>query len=320
MTTPGNSLAGLGLPSDKLVTPVNAPRGGQVTPGVQPGVSSGVLLAQYVIVFGTTAGVFIYSGTPGPGNPPVYSVSNADSDPYGNTIQPGIWAGKPGGVQTGFQEFGNAGVQFFIVPGGPYAADAELIGIEVSGGAELAMVSAAENSPKNDRVFHAVYSNSASGVGSANWQAGYLDITGAQHQFIAFNFAGVFLAAVTSFTAAQPGTGTGTGNVAVEETWHNVTTDAGWGSLGEPAQYRLLPGANVQLRGDISHAGTTAQTAINSSNPLPTGYRPAATRYYRPPQSADGAGAIQVDSGGVITMRASGFTATQAILDGIYSL
>ncbi len=105
------------------------------------------------------------------------------------------------------------------------------------------------------------------------------------------------------------------------DSWHNVTTDAGWGSLGEPAQYRLLADSGfVALRGDISHAGTTAQTAINSGNPLPAAYRPAATRYYRPPQAADGAGAIQVDSSGVITMRASGFTATQAILDGIYSL
>jgi hypothetical protein len=47
--------------------------------------------AQYVIVSGPGGGVFIYNGTPGPGNPPIYWETNSPTDPYGNTLPtPGI--------------------------------------------------------------------------------------------------------------------------------------------------------------------------------------------------------------------------------------
>lgn len=39
---------------------------------------------------GTIAGLFIYSGIPGPGNPPISWDSSSSKDPYGNTIQPGV--------------------------------------------------------------------------------------------------------------------------------------------------------------------------------------------------------------------------------------
>ena len=70
--------------------PINAPAG-QATPvGVQPGVSTSVVRARLVIVSGTGEGLFVYSGNPGSGNPPIDSVSNSVTDPYGNTTQPGV--------------------------------------------------------------------------------------------------------------------------------------------------------------------------------------------------------------------------------------
>jgi len=102
------------------------------------------------------------------------------------------------------------------------------------------------------------------------------------------------------------------------ETWHNITLDAGWTSVVTP-QYRLLPDGDVEVRGQITHAGVTTAVNINNSNPIPGAYWPAANRVYRPPVAADSAGTVQISSAGVFAMRASGFTATQAILDGIYS-
>lgn len=114
-------------------------------------------------------------------------------------------------------------------------------------------------------------------------------------------------------------TGTSIIGVITIDSWHNITADSGWTGVVTP-QYRLLPDGNVQLRGQLTHAGVTATTAFNSGHPLPAAYQPPVTRFVRPPQAQDAAGTTQIDDTGVISMRASGFTATVIILDGIYSL
>lgn len=313
MTTPG-------VPGDKLFPPVNAPRAQGTPVGVQPGTSNAIVLAQYVVVFGSSGGMFVYAGTPGPGNPPVYSVSNADKDPYGNTVEPGIWAGPPGSIQVGMQAEPGSGFGqiLFVTPGGPFSADGAMFGIEQGGGQSLG-ISSSSVAANPDHV-EVSFQDNLSGGGSARLEQVYFDITGTPHAGSALDFSG-FKIGAGSIIAVDPSTGTSLGNPFAGETWHPVTVDAGWGSLGEPAQYRLLGDSGfVALRGDISHAATAVQTDINSGVPLPSAYRPAATRYYRPPMAADLAGSVEVQSTGVITMRASGFAATQAILDGIYSL
>jgi len=75
--------------------PQNVPvRSVALTPGITPG-STLLTFANQVIVFGpsgTPVGVFIYQAgtTPGPGNPPVISLTESTKDPYGNTVQPGV--------------------------------------------------------------------------------------------------------------------------------------------------------------------------------------------------------------------------------------
>lgn len=121
---------------------------------------------------------------------------------------------------------------------------------------------------------------------------------------------------VQTLTALQPGT------AANPESWHPITLDAGWTPTVTP-EYRMLPDGNVQVRGQASHAGTTAATNINSGAPVPSGYWPAAERVYRPPDSCDSAGPVQISTAGVFAMRSTvtnGFTALQVIMDGIYSI
>jgi hypothetical protein len=77
------------MAGDGLVRPLNAPPGITPAPGVQPG-STAVTIAHYVIVFGAGGGVFVYSGTPAKGNPPIASITGGSIDPYGNTVETGI--------------------------------------------------------------------------------------------------------------------------------------------------------------------------------------------------------------------------------------
>jgi hypothetical protein len=49
------------------------------------------VITNKVIIEGSDGGVFIYNGTPSLGNPPIYSMSNSNEDPFGNNnIIPGI--------------------------------------------------------------------------------------------------------------------------------------------------------------------------------------------------------------------------------------
>ena len=75
-----------------------------------------------VIVEGSDGGVFIYNGTPGPGNPPIASVADSLTDPFGNAIVPGIASYLPsqgtsemfGGVIQLYANAAQAGHQALI--------------------------------------------------------------------------------------------------------------------------------------------------------------------------------------------------------------
>jgi hypothetical protein len=56
--------------------------------GVGPAPTNVVFIGRLIVVFGTGAstGIFFYSGSPGPGNPPALAITTASSDPYGNPV------------------------------------------------------------------------------------------------------------------------------------------------------------------------------------------------------------------------------------------
>ena len=77
-------------------------------PGIQPGSQTGVVRARQVIVSSasTGGGVFVYSGTPALGNPPIDYMSASATDPFGNVlpqagtvafVSSSIWAALTGG-------------------------------------------------------------------------------------------------------------------------------------------------------------------------------------------------------------------------------
>jgi hypothetical protein len=59
---------------------------GTTRAGTGPAPQNQVFFGRLVIIYGTGAssGLFVYNGTPGLGNPPIFSITTASSDPYGN--------------------------------------------------------------------------------------------------------------------------------------------------------------------------------------------------------------------------------------------
>jgi hypothetical protein len=263
---------------DGLVRPLNAPAGQQVLPGVQPGTTSGVVLAQFVIIFGATGGMFVYSGTPGPGNPPVYSVSSATTDPYGNTIEAGIWAGQFGGTQAGLQVNGSLGQLAFPVASSSAATVAGISGKpQGTSGSVLQVFSAKDTAPNNDQVIAQFGDHAAQGT-SAVFFLSYVDSNGTGWIDITMGNGGMALNSVNPLTGILPGTGTSSTNPAQPETWHQATLAGTWTGSANGVNglfYRIVPdgsGGTVEVIGDLINTTATGNSTIFT---LPSGYRPA---------------------------------------------
>ena len=202
MTTP-QGIASVGLPSDKLIPPLNAPRAGTVSPGVQPG-TTGPILAQYVVVFGNSGGVFVYAGLPSLGNPPVYWFGNVTADPYGNPLDQGIWAGQPGNIQVGIQANGANANIFFVPAGGSYNEDASIGMFQQPGQAILRIVGAqttANPDPDSDQTVLLLWDHG--GGSSAALQGSYVDANGVLRDFFNGRSNGFQLPAVAEFNAVE---------------------------------------------------------------------------------------------------------------------
>ena len=89
--------------------PQNAAPAGQVTPGITPGVSGTIIRARQIIVSGAGEGVFVYSGTPAAGNPPIFWAGSSP-DPYGNTLPSTAGVSGTGTFQAGNTIISAAGI------------------------------------------------------------------------------------------------------------------------------------------------------------------------------------------------------------------
>lgn len=276
MTTPAELAA---LPSAQLIPPLNAARAGNAAPGVQPGVSGQIVFAQYVVVFGTSGGMFIYAGQPGPGNPPVYWFGNVVADPYGNPLKQGVWAGQQGSIQVGIQTSGpgaGGSAQIFFVPVGDYAADATAGMLQTGGQAFLEFLGAqttANPDAESDRV--GLFLTDHGSGQSAALSVFYFDSAGAGHVALGVTCSGLQLPAVWGLSAVQPGTGSSSANPYVPETWHPAALSNSWAGSGSGVNglfYRLNPDAEVEIILDLLHATATGNSICAT---LGTGYRPA---------------------------------------------
>jgi hypothetical protein len=248
-----------------------------------------------------TLAVLQYDGPPGPGNLIASNAGAAGTDQFGNSYRAGIWAYNSAGAAAGMVDSGGQ-AQFHMVPASATSSTEDglvyITAINAGLANECQQVILTSGRSGGDDAGVVLNGETADGTGPAS---------------ILIDLGGT-VAASFSKTAIMT-------NVPVSaDSWHDITLDSGWTAGAQAPQYRLLPDGNVQLRGVATHAGTTSATNINSSHPLPASYQPAQTRYYRTEQAGDTAGAVDMGTTGVLVMRASGFSATQAILDGFYSM
>lgn len=243
-----------------------------------------------------SVGSFFYSGTPGPANLLISIAGANGNDPFGTAVQQGLTI------------FGPSGASIRLVDNGTAAAMVMLAASMVSNTVPAQVLASSQNAGAANEVSFVTLT---SGKESGNADAALQLFSASADNTIAAR-------AVIEFGGAVWGTITNGGSLVVDA-WHNITLDAGWTVVVQP-QYRLLPDGDVEVRGQATHAGTTAAVNINGSNPVPAAYRPSVTRVYRAPAAGDSAGTVGITNGGVFVMRASGFTASAVFMDGSYSL
>lgn len=273
--------------SDGLIPPLNAPPGAGAGLGVQPGVTSGVVVATQVIVYGPAGqptGLFLYAAgtTPGPGNPPLVAITSSASDPYGNTVSPtgtltAVTIGQDGQPQLQLAESGGQGLMLVIVPG---FTSGVLFGGQSGSFAFLELQGPASAiAGFTDTVTLDI--NSSDGVSSsANAEHVYKDPAGNSHAY-AIEDCGGFRILAGTIAGVDPATGGSSANPANTETVHSFAPlAAGYNILGagDYANYWMSPLGETRLS---AHIAVTAGPGIAfvqlTTVPLPPAYRPKVT-------------------------------------------
>lgn len=141
--------------------------------------------------------------------------------------------------------------------------------------------------------------------------------TGILNRSVAWGRQGVGLLSANKYISTVPGS-----NPAVNETWHNLSLNAGFAAFGAPFatpryQYEAINGGRVRLSGVVSL--TANQAALTTIATLPAGYRPAATRDLAASSSLSGgtAAPLRVDSSGNIQINNAGTSGNFISLDGV---
>lgn len=296
------ALLGLPLVGDGLVRPQNAPVAQQPSVGVQPGTTSAIVRANTVIVFGPTGapvGIFVYQTgtTPGPGNPPVISITQpgTTADPYGSPVKPGIYIadtnparsdyiqllpGSPPAINIGTGDAAQSTpakvTSGVLGSGGTRRLAVELVAPTVTGGTGSAVVTVASQSADLTQPGFAEISYS-DGVksGGVDAQPGQVTVTASD--------AGGTATVVTSRTASTFGMPvTATAGTAASPTL--ITTDTAGGNTAANAngwtgtlKYKLLPFDAVQVNGIlVPPAGVANPSNVNVA--LAAAYQPNSTQ------------------------------------------
>jgi hypothetical protein len=279
---------------------MGAPPAQRLGLGVQPGTSSAVVIANKVIVFGTGDGVFVYTGKPALGNPPIAWMGSGLADPYGNTLPSttGVAGGgtfsagnqviTPSGIFTYPGTPGPGGLAQSVVPGAVAVTDpygnAALPGFttyEQSGGTWYAM---------NILASQMVIWTAASSAGPyAQSAAGLFFLTGANTFINALSGHKIELSAPViadfAFQCAGPVTATaGTAaapTLITTDTWHTLgALGAGSGYTVNNARYQLTTDGFAEIDINLTAGAATVAGVYPFANVLPAAYRPLLTCSY----------------------------------------
>jgi hypothetical protein len=255
-------------------------------------------------------GLFMYDPTETLGNLVVSITAKAVTGPLGESVPPGITIGKVSDVQlelfrdptfaTGIIEFllNNAAfknplIDSAIITGPPpFAA--------------MLLTSGASNTVGfRDAVHHQF--NSSDGVSSfANMALSYVSDLGATSLFAFMDGSGFGIKACSQLTATDPTTGTGPGNIAQSESWHDLrplqNSFVGTIAGRYPPQYRKTADGTIEVEGFIQLPATYNGVTFAT---VPPAYRPGSNSGWKGPCFCEtnptsnlGSPNVQVDTSG----------------------
>lgn len=261
-------------------------------------------------------GLFVYSGSPALGNPPIDYITapGVTNDPAGNALPT-----TTGGFTSVRYTLGTAeqiaqlSAGILVLLGGLPASYAQLGGISVSNGSDQLAITAPELPGHATPTLFLTPSATQS------------QITAETGQFLVSTPGGP---ADTSALLEVQGEIATTGTVeaiigGALETWHNASLNAGFAAFGggynTPGyQYEPINGGRVRLRGLVSL--TAAEAASTAIFTLPAGYVPAKDQLFLTPSTLSGAnlgGTIEVVSNGQVQIFTAGALGNYVALDGI---
>lgn len=291
--------------------------------GTGPSPQTPIVLARYVIVYGETQGVFIYEGTPAYGNPPVISLTEGTTDPYGNTVLPGIVVGTSANPQIQLQP-GPNGVAYmnFPLPGTwtNYPAIYAASGGVGAGG--LIRIAGPTDTSVDDQLTIQLESAESSPYSGSTGFITYLDANGGNNTVADFTYNGMTIYASSFIKAVAPGTGTSPTNPAQSESWHDLTSfSAGW-SAGSPApRVKLLAeGFFAYIEGVMSYDSTFSGNTTPCTLSGLTGYTPASNQLILGTGSSANLLLCQVSSAGDINLYGAPSGTNAVSFQGMYAL
>jgi hypothetical protein len=268
-----------------------------------PGAGAGVFRGRLVIVYGTGpgSGLFVYSGQPAAGNPPIFWAASASTDPYGNALPSTTGVAGGGAFRAGNTIINIHGV--FTYSGTPAAgnlitSDAQQAGVDDFGNTYKQGFT---NYLPSGNAIQIVNGNLTIFDTNGTTAIGNLGPSSAPGVTYLSQVAGVLV--TDPLSAAKPGSAPVTA-----ETWTTLGIPgiAGWSS--DRGRYRMTPDGEVEID-IILHA--TAVTAGGSQNAYPNAlaaaYRPAFHRAYPMGITSLITGnnrwpSLDIDTAGVVTL------------------
>jgi hypothetical protein len=292
------SLFGLGAGTPSRFPYTDRPQSG---PGIGAGQGQNVR-ARIIIISGAGGGLFVYSGTPAPGNPPIAYIAAAGvtKDPYGNTLP-----NSDGGVVSS----NNLAHLFSALLGGQVvfgnSADplpAPSIISETGGGSFGASLTIESGQGNTATVSGNLFLQDDQSAGTAG--TGRVSVVNA-----AFKSVGGSPAAPTLVTT---------------DTWQPITSFSnGWAANGQ-CRVKLLPDGYVKLQLNAT-AGTLADGTTICQVPTPATYQPNAASQFLDAQTRGGTAmvngpGVQVTTGGNVQAESLPTNTTSIRVNGDYAL
>lgn len=258
-----------------------------------------------IVVSGTGAGdgVFVYSGTPALGNPPIAWMTNGSlTDPKGNVLPAVMGVAASGSFAAGDTRITpSATLTYSGTPalGNLIYSESQSGGTDTYGNVYLP--DTVSYSGAGTQAFlmngNGLGFYTAPGPGGP-WTAAGGGINYASGGGIAISgpFLEVTAPVYGSLVATVPASFT-------PETWHPITLDTGWSAFSGYAapQYRITPMGELELAGMATFGSTqTVNHNLNNTIPLPAAYRPTSSKLFRSYDGLGGRATVQIAPTGVI--------------------